>query len=278
MRSKGLLIFFGLAILFVVVFNLPSSVSQLVKAGARESIAPYQDLTRSSARDGSRLLAAIRNIDDLIRENDRLNGALAQLRVEMQRLRSLDRENAELRSMLRFAQHTPYRIVACEVVGRGDVTGWWQTVHLNKGTADGVWTNMAVITAEGLVGKTVEVTRQTSEVRLITDPDSKVAGRLVRANALGVVHGQGFVPATGPTQLEMLCPIELFRMDYVAKDAEVLKGDEAFTSGLGGVFPPDLLIGHVDRAELDPSGLFQHASVTPSADLSALTRVFVVLP
>ena len=51
--------------------------------------------------------------------------------------------------MLRFAQHTPYRIVACEVVGRGDVTGWWQTVHLNKGTADGVWTNMAVITADG---------------------------------------------------------------------------------------------------------------------------------
>ena len=72
MRSKGLLIFFGLAILFVVVFNLPSSVSQLVKAGAREGIAPYQDLTRSTARDGSRFLSAIRNIDDLIRENDRM--------------------------------------------------------------------------------------------------------------------------------------------------------------------------------------------------------------
>jgi rod shape-determining protein MreC len=276
-RNKGLLFFFALAILFAVVFNLPSSVSRLVKAGARESIAPYQDLTRSSSRATSRFIAAFRNIDDLLDENDRLNRELAQLRIEIQRLRTLDRENTELRSMLRFAQHSPYRLVACEVVGRGDVTGWWQTAHLNKGTADGVWSNMAVITAEGLVGKTVEVSRHTCEVRLITDPDSKIGGKLGRAVSLGIVCGQGFAPLEGRAPLEMLCPIEPFRMEYLPKDAELLKGDEVFTSGLGGVFPPDLVIGRVEKAERDPSGLFQCASVVPSADLSALTRVFVVL-
>ena len=57
---------------------------------------------------------------------------------------------------------------------------------------------------------------------------------------------------------------------------EVKAGDEMVTSGLGGVLPPGLLIGYVDRISLDRSGLYQRADVVPSADLGALEYVFVV--
>jgi rod shape-determining protein MreC len=76
--------------------------------------------------------------------------------------------------------------------------------------------------------------------------------------------------------LEMLCSPGLMGMDYLSKEAEILPGDEVVTSGLGGVFPSDLLVGHVAKVNFDHSGLYQRAEIMPAAHLGALDRVFVV--
>jgi len=69
----------------------------------------------------------------------------------------------------------------------------------------------------------------------------------------------------------------LCRMDFIVKEADLLPGDEVVTSGLGGVYPAGLLIGYVEKAYLDRSGLYQYADIVPAADLRSLEFVFIVV-
>ena len=82
--------------------------------------------------------------------------------------------------------------------------------------------------------------------------------------------------ASGDKGMEMFCAMRPCRMDYVEKDRKILQGDEVVTSGLGGVFPEGLLLGHVVKADMDPSGLYQLADVMPAAEMEELKYVFVV--
>jgi rod shape-determining protein MreC len=125
---------------------------------------------------------------------------------------------------------------------------------------------MAVVTPDGLVGKTVDVSLRTADVLLLSDPNCKVSARIARTGTFGLVSGTG--PARDGA---MLC-----RMEFINKDVPIRAGDQVLTSGLGGVFPPGLLVGYVDAVDLDESGLYQRADVVPRADLGRLTYVFVV--
>jgi rod shape-determining protein MreC len=84
------------------------------------------------------------------------------------------------------------------------------------------------------------------------------------------------VTLAGRPQIEMLCSVRPPRLEYLPRDEEVRRGDEVVTSGLGGVFPDGLVVGHVARTRVDASGLYQRADITPAADLGALDMVFVV--
>jgi rod shape-determining protein MreC len=233
-------------------------------------------MAMSSLRRAAALVWALGNLTDQLAENRRMAEEINRLRIDIERLRRLERQNAELRGMLRFAQRSPHRLIACEVIGRGDVTGWWQTIRLNKGEADGVTTNLAVITADGVVGRTEVTSAHTADVLLIADPKCKISAVLSRTGGFGIVRGGG-AALTGAPALEMLCSPGLCRMDYIAREATLMAGDEVLTSGLGGVFPKDLLVGRVVRAHRDESGLYQRAEVAPTAELGNLTTVFVVL-
>jgi len=148
-------------------------------------------------------------------------------------------------------------------------------VRVNRGSEEGIKSGAAVLTVDGLVGRTTAVSRHTSDVLLIADPTCKVACRVKRTGALGVLSGTG-VSAGGKSKLDMLCGLKPGRLDYIAKERRVLKGDEIVTSGLGGVFPEDLPVGRVVSSGLHVSGLYQAAEVMPSAMIEALRYVFII--
>ena len=125
------------------------------------------------------------------------------------------------------------------------------------------------------VGKTVEVSHHTARVLLLTDPTCKVAAKFPRNGAVGILRGGG-VSLTGKAMLEILCAPDPCRMDFIAKDAPLHRGDEVVTSGLGGVFPAGLTVGYMQSVYMDRSGLYQHADVVPAADMGVLNRVFVL--
>jgi rod shape-determining protein MreC len=159
-------------------------------------------------------------------------------------------------------------MIPCDVVSR-NMSGWWNTVRIGKGLVDGIPKNHAVISPDGLVGKTIEVSRRTAEVLLVCDPAYRVSARIERANTFGLVRGGGVNFRGHPVA----------RMDFIDKDTEVRVGDEVVTSGLsgeGGVSPKGVHIGYIVKVHQDDSGLFQYAEIAPSATVSLLDYVFVV--
>lgn len=266
MREKNAWVWLLVAVILITAANLPLSISRRIKAIFREMLAPLQQsvsVARSRWREGYRIL---RGMNDLVEENRRLSEEIVHLRNQVHELRALEGENNELRRQLDFLRRAEKQLIPCEVISR-DVSGWWNSVRINRGAADGVRSDMAVITTDGLVGRTVETSLRTADVLLISDPNCKVSARIPRTGAFGVVVGAG-VSGGG----RVVCV-----MDYINKDIPVLEGDEVVTSGLGGVFPKGLLIGYVERVQRDSSGLYQRADIVPKADLGRLNYVFVVM-
>jgi rod shape-determining protein MreC len=265
MRDRSIVLWVVLGAVLLVVLNLPASVSGRAKAMLREGIAPLQGALSGFSRWVGESVRSVRGIGGLLRENQQMSAELVRLRNEVRDLQALSQDNAELREQLQFTAQTKRRLTPCEVIAR-DITGWWETIRLSKGVSDGVSMDMAVITSDGLIGRTVDVSARTCDVLLISDPGCKVSARIVRTGAFGVVEGSG--PAKSG---QAAC-----QMGFINKNVPVLPGDEVVTSGLGGVFPKGLLIGYVDKIYKDETGLFQRADILPKADLGILTYVFVV--
>jgi rod shape-determining protein MreC len=264
-NDRSLIRWLILAVVVIALLNLPASFSSGIKSAFRETARPLQGAIDSVFGAGGRILSSIGRIPGLIKENEALQLEVARLNTERNQLRMKEVENADLRRLLTFAPPVQTTWIAAEVLARTR-DGWWQTIRLNKGSSDGIRENMAVVSMEGLVGKTVAVSRNTTDVLLLSDPSCRVSSRLLRTGSFGIVSGRG--PSWDG---EVFC-----RMEFIHKNDELEVGDEVVTSGLGGVFPPNLSIGYVDRVYTDNSGLYQHADVITHADLGNLRYVFVM--
>ena len=248
----------------LAMMNLPDSASRRVKGAVRDGISPLQAALRGGARELQEIFRYVRGIGDLALENRALSEEIVYLRGEMRMANELERDNQMLRDLLGFVQRFPNKLISCEVIGR-DSTGWWQTARLDKGTLAGVAEARAVITPEGLIGRTESVSDRTADVLLLSDPACKVSVRLSRTGVFGVAEGLGAKPGEQP-----VC-----RMDYILQTADVQEGDEVVTSGLGGLFPKGLLVGRVAKVEMHEAGLYQTAWIDSAANLGELEYGFV---
>ncbi len=265
-RERGFILWFVLIVVLVLLLNLQGGLSERVKSALREATAPIQKMIFSSSRSVSSSYDSVRKLGELVEQNNVMSAELVELRNEVLTLSGLEKENIQLREQLRYAAGSDRALVSCEVLAR-DVSGWWQTLRLGKGYLSGVDTGLAVITPDGLVGKTIDSTPRTADVLLITDPSCKVSIRLPRTGTFGILSGEG------PSRRgEAIC-----RLEFLNRSAEIESGDEVVTSGLGGVFPAGILVGHVETVAPGPSGLSQQAEVRARAKIGGLTQVFVAV-
>lgn len=258
-RSFYILILSG--ILIVVLLNLPGSMTARMNVFLRDATLP---LSQPIAH-GLALVRGLFQNEPPAASKVQLLAEIAQLRLELRQVQSLEQENRALRQMLGLSAHVGRRLIAAEIIAR-DVNAWWQTARLNKGSADGIALDMAVITSEGLAGRIIRTSRTTSDVLFLVDPACRISARLTRLQAFGIIRGQG-VSWRGQASC---------RMDYISKAEQIRPGDEVVTSGLGGVYPPGLVIGRVDQVRQDSSGLYQSADIVPTSNFRALDIVFVV--
>ena len=276
MRGRAYLIFLFLFLAIVVLLNLPLPVSMRLKSGTRDNLAPFQTVVSILV---GKVGAVASTMAQMIKSADAdraLTEKVAALSLKVAELESIERDYEKLRKHVEFSKLQKHELLLCEIVSRGDASGWWQIIRVNRGSDHGVGRNMAVVSVEGLIGKTVEVSHDTCDVLLITDPNSKVAGRLAEAGATGIVVGKG-VAIHGEGKAELLCSLRPCLMNYVSTDVKIASGAAVVTSGLGGVYPEGLLLGHVKEVQMDKSKLFQRAEVAPAADMGSLKYVFVVL-
>ena len=269
--------FGGVALLaLVAVLNLPAPLSARVKSFSRDNLTAFQNLLwlMTDKVQGAVSSSAPSGIS--ADERERLLAEIANLRNEVLELKALEKDNQDLRDQLRFEQRGRHKLLLCRVVARGDTSGWWQTVRLNRGEAAGIRPNMAAVTTEGLVGRVTEVSPKTCDVLLLSDPNCRVACKFAGTNGVGIARGGG-VTFSHKVTLEMLCAPNPLRVDYIAKERPLKDDDRVVTSGLGGVFPEGIPVGRVTRIGMDPSGLFQWAELAPAANLAELNYVFVIV-
>jgi rod shape-determining protein MreC len=199
-----------------------------------------------------------------------LHGARAENRLLHKQIDELELRNRELATRAAEADrlavllnlrdaHPEAPMIAAQVIG-ASADPASHTVFINRGERDRVRRNQAVITADGIVGKIVEVFPTTSQVLLINDKDSGVGALFVDTRTHGVVKGYG-----DPNP----------RMEYVINDEKVHPGEVILTSGEDRIFPKGLMIGTVQDAK--PGYPFQIIHVQPGARLDRLEDVMVLL-
>lgn len=274
MRASRYLTWASLAVI-IFLLNMPPSASRVVKGFFREITAPFHSITTGASSRFAESFSVLVDPAGRTAEAEKLQAELTALRGRVQRIEAIERQNAMLRQQLGFSSSSGYDLIPCEIIARGEASGWWEAVTINKGQRDGLTNNMAVISCDGLVGKTMAVTKHTCDVLLITDRNCSVAAELAGGGHFGIVSGQG-VTITGDSVIDMRCPVDPCRMDYLSGSARIAAGEKIVTSGLSTVFPRGLLIGTVSSASLHKSGLYQVVRLKPAADLGGVRYVFVV--
>jgi cell shape-determining protein MreC len=114
-------------------------------------------------------------------------------------------------------------------------------------------------------------------VLLMTDRNVLLAVRFPESGVFGVLRGGGVLDGEG-TRLDVLCAPAPARADFIHKEAWIQAGDRVVTSGLGGRYPPDILVGYVQQVTTNRAGLYLEAKVVPAADLGRLRFVSVLVP
>ena len=211
-----------------------------------------------AARD---FLTAPREASALQARIDELEGQNAVLQDQIIALQEQAAESEILRALLNFARTSPEsRYLAVSVIGL-DPSPFVRSISIGAGSDRGLAYGMPVVSESGLVGRIVEVNATSSRVQLITDPQSAVNVRLQDSRAEGLVIAQ---------------PNSELQVDLISHEAQVSPGELVLTSGLGGVFPPDIPVGHIVSVRTRDFELFQRAVLQPIVDFENLEIVLII--
>jgi rod shape-determining protein MreC len=176
-------------------------------------------------------------------------------------------DNQRLSDSLSIKQMRWPGAISARVVGR-DPQHWFQEIVIDKGKAEGLVTESAVVAVvnghEGLVGRVMDVMDHTAKVLLIQDSLSSIAVHLQgAANEDGVVEG-----TNGHDLL----------LKYLDRSSPVKIGDAVVTAGLGNLIPAEIPIGWVQDISLDPRQLFLQARLHSFVSSNSLRIVLVLIP
>lgn len=202
----------------------------------------------------SNLTASQETLSDLKAQNEELTARVAEL-SEAQETAS------RLESLLGLQSTYNLESTAARIIGESS-DAWSRTVTIDKGSADGFAINMPVCNSAGVIGQIIEVSANTSTVRLITDENSGVSAMVQSTRAQGILQGQ---------------PDGTLRLEYVTTDADVQEGDIIVTSGIGGVYPKGLPLGTVSTVVREENATYYTITVTPaSSDTENNEEVLVI--
>lgn len=197
-----------------------------------------------------------------------------KLLPEVDRIDSLTTENIELRKQLEAMKEelnikytiNQYEYLNATVISR-NISYWYNTITIDKGTYNGVETNMVVVNSDGLIGKVVSTTTFTSDVKLLTTSDTNNKISVAISNGSNKLYGLIKDYNYNTNSLEV---------EGISNTETVSIGDSVYTSGLGGVFPSGILIGKVTEITTDEYDLAKIINVSPIADFDNINYVAIL--
>lgn len=208
------------------------------------------------------MLTAPRDVASLRERNAELEAEVAELQAQVIQLQQQVGETEILAALVDFSRANPENTYLAAAVIGVDPSPFLHFVIINRGSNDGIRRGMPVVTNQGLVGRIDAVIADAARVQLITDPDSNVNVRLQNAETNASLVGS----VTGDISLQL-----------IPQDIDIEEGDLVLTSGLGGGYPPDLIVGQVVNPRKRDFDLFQQATVQPVVDFNRMPIVLIIV-
>jgi rod shape-determining protein MreC len=265
-RHRNLIIFLG--VLFLQALGLAVQVkrggpdeqdTRLIRIWAVDAITPIEHLFVRAEYGANELWRNYFFLRGVRSENRELKEQIEEMRLQQVRLSEDAAQAHRLQSLLNFKEQVIAKTVPAQVIGSSG-SDLSKSIYIDKGSDDGIAPDMAVITANGIVGKVLRVYPSTSLVLLINDQSSGVGALLEKSRLQVVVHGS----PTGELILE-----------HVMSDEQVAPGETVLSSGGDQIFPKGLLVGTVTHVSPGKE-MFLNIKVKPAADLNRLEEVLVV--
>ena len=194
-------------------------------------------------------------------ENQYLREKNLQLNLELESILYAADENKKLRDLLDFKRDTKLKIVPARIINKGIQTNL-NSLTIDIGSKNGLLSNQAVLTPEGIIGKTVQVGQSSSLVQSISDNNFRLSVRIMPSGAVGILRWQN----------NSMCKIY-----EVQKNVDINIGDRVITSGFSKIYPPKLPVGVVSGV-YDERGSYQKVvNVEIQSDFESIQNVFVVI-
>ena len=204
---------------------------------------------------------------ELEAENETLRRRVAELERDAIAGQDAARENERLKDLLGLAEARPELHYQSAQVVRRSAYNWESTLTINQGTLGGVAVDDCVIDQYGyLIGVVTEAGLNSCVVTTILDPDLELGGRIARTDEAAILEGDFSLMLEG-----------LLRLSFLPEEARLVTGDQVTTSGLGGVYPPGLVVGSVRTLCVEEDGVSRYAQVQPAADIAGTEYVYVIV-
>ena len=205
-------------------------------------------------------------VEELKKENEQLKRELQKLNSELTNTEIAKSENKELKNTMNVkSYYDDKNVVVANVIG-SDINNWDELIIIDKGYKDGIRSNCAVITREGLVGYVTTCSENTSKIVTILDATSTFSARATETREEVIVKGNISLKSLNEVMLTQI-PIGV----------TYNSGDKIETSGIGGIYPKGISVGTISSFEKAINPLENTAIVKASVDFDRLELVAVII-
>ena len=254
-----------LALMALTIYEQSSGTLISPESTLARVLAPVQSLVSRVTQGISGYLYRVKLRSNIEYEYNQLKAQNDELVLRSLLYEELEEENTRLRALLgEYESRAEMNPVLARVIA-SESGNYFSTFTINKGKKDGVDTQMAVITSDGLIGYTYEVFDTTAKVITVIDDQASLAALIESSRDQGAVKGT--LGSTG----EPLC-----RMYYLSADSVPRPGDRVITSGVGVSVPKGLLIGYVRESTRAIEDNKHYIVVEPAADFEHIENVLVL--
>ncbi len=210
-------------------------------------------------------ISYISNMKEFKEENERLKAENQELSSKVKDISEYIAENDRLKELLEIKNElTEYETVAAKVAAY-EPDNWFSYITIDKGSSSGIKKSDPVITAQGLLGQVTDVGKNWAKISTIINSESSVGVRIVRNGEIGILEGDVKLSKSNKSKLA-----------YLVSNASIIPGDILETSGLGGIYPPGLMVGKISEMQTNNMGRLDYAIVEPFVNFDNLYEVIVI--
>lgn len=252
----------GVAVIFAAVSHLTNGA---LSRTASVIITPAEGVVSRLVSPISRIRDNLADADELRKENEQLKLRVDELTLQNRSAQDYIKENERLNELLHLRDGMIDKEVLAAKVISADSDNFSYTITINRGSADGIGIDNAVISTLGAVGRVSELGEHWARITTILSPEHAMGVKVSRTGDNAVLDGDG-----------TLFRKNQCRLDYITGAGDLIAGDILVSSGMGGIYPPDITVGRIVEIRSDNSGTVDYATVEPTVDFSRLYEVLVI--